>query len=300
MRLTVRVPQPPEAPDAPAELDVRDVPRERFELLLGGGLAGYVPVATAALLTACADHGASARVLEVRRGFGLHALLCAGILRPQSVDLLTDEASVAVVERVATRNRLEIGVHTAQSPSGPRRARVRIDDLTRVAEVEPNVLLIGGDASPLWAMRSARRTIERLRPTILVELPPAARRINAAPPFVTDLGYVGYRLTARPSWRPRARIRIGAGAEHRYVLWSPTALDEEFPVRFDCWREEVAVCDGDRNRRPPTVRSSIEWLGDTELGAIASKMLGRVRPTVRAAWNRAPRQVSRTSSSSSA
>lgn len=253
-RLTLQLPRPDDAPDGRPYLDVRDASSASVARLRKTGLAGHESPATAAILATCAMQGARASVVEVASGIGLHGLLCASMLRPRRVAILPGSPPAATaIEKIIERNQLAVIVDP-----GPRSA-VAIDQVVEATGIQPTLLIVDSDSSPVRTLRRARRTIEHFRPVIFVEAPSSTRLVRIPPPFLAAMGYEGYRLSGRPGWRPRTQLKVAAGSEHRFVMLCVGGLAPGFVDRFDAWREELAVFDADRIALEHSPRGLLDW-----------------------------------------
>jgi FkbM family methyltransferase len=134
---------------------------------------------------------------------------------------------------------------------------ITIDDYCDTNRIAPTLLKLDVEAFEPEVLSGARRTIERYRPTIVVEVltsrgPEHGDAINDA---MKGLAYEFHPLADDPTWEAEPRIAASVSRGARDWLLLPEPLDDEFARRSTEWSERIAVCTPDRNSRPPVVRS---------------------------------------------
>jgi FkbM family methyltransferase len=288
--MTYRLPLPtrPDGTPAAAELDIIEgISTAVQRVLRRDGLAGYEATTMATLLTLF-DQDERCVFLDIGANIGLYAELCAALFDPEAVVAFEPTPSTAgIARRIIASNSLPIVLVeaavgetagtaplylSAQSDAsnslvkGFKKATgavdvrvVTIDDYMSEHGLAPTVMKIDVETHEPEVLRGARATIAQHRPAIVVEI--LHRRGHDHGPAIEEavsgLGYTGYRLGARPGWRPRSRFKGKPNARHRDWLLVPQPLDPAFVERFEAWSKAVAVCTGDRNPRSPIGQSLV-------------------------------------------
>lgn len=275
------------------------------------GLARYESSTLATLLTLFDDLDSGFDFYDVGANMGLYAVICAGMFSPGSVVAFEPTPSTAaVLRKIVRKNDLDVDV--VEAAVGERAGRavlhlsttsdasnsmvvgfkeshgsievptLTLDDFTRRAGSDPNVMKIDVETFEPEVLAGAAATIRRSRPYIVIEV--LNRRGRDHGEEITRAmaphGYSYYPLGAAPDWQPRTTIEGAIGTPHRDWLLAPEPLDEGFAERWRAWSERLAECTVDRNSRVPimlSVRAAMKRGGPTEVVATARRYLAELR-----------------------
>lgn len=251
------------------------------------GLAGYEPATMAAILAQLEAAGPGFRFVDVGANIGLYSLLAAAMFEPEEVIAFEPTPDIATVARqLVAANGLSIDLQEAAISDRAGTAALhlanltdvsnslvegfkasdesvdiptlRLDDVASTWDRRPTIVKIDVEGHEAAALAGGRATIERLRPTLFVEVlnRKAGRLAQEIAERVDGLGYSCYRLDDVPEWTPVERVEVTPEG-HRDWMLTPAPLGDDFPARWQSWRDRLAECTPDRNSRVPVIRTSI-------------------------------------------
>ena len=252
------------------------------KLLRRAGLASFEPSTAAALLTCFEERGDGFVFHDVGANVGLYSAMAAAMFEPVSVTAFEPTPTTAqIAESIAQANGLRIDVVQAAlsdagghadlhlSPisdtsnslnpdfrSGIDTIRVpvmRLDDFVERSGRGPDVIKIDVETHEAAVLRGSRATLERYRPTLVVEVLTArqgrdfASEVSSA---LDGLGYSMYELLETPTFNAAPELTSSVGGTRDWLL-TPEPLASDFADRWTTWANRLAVCTSDRNSRVP-------------------------------------------------
>lgn len=293
--MTYRVPLPPGGRASTVDLiDGTSTSVQRY--VRRHGLGAYETSTSAAMLAL----GELARpdfiLFDIGCNMGLYSALLASMFRPGPVHAFEPSPSTAeIAKRVALANKLPIEIHqlalsdrdgfadlylspvsdssnslvegfrdTSETVEVP---TLTLDSFSEASGATPDIIKLDVETHERAVLDGGRRTIERSRPAIVVEVLRRRGRDHGdeITEFFDGLGYFYYELPAVPDWQPRDVIR-GNGTADRDWLLVPAPLPDSFPAQWDEWHDRLVACDESQNPRTPL---SSRALGAYRRGGLA-------------------------------
>jgi FkbM family methyltransferase len=288
MPLVVRLPRNPEVlrtlgryPRALNVFDGRQTAVQRQ--LRRSGLAGYQPLAQAALLAAAQRAPRDSAFYEVGAHIGFYSALINAVTGRRGPAVYAFEPSPAVADiarRLRDANGLdyqvleravaaEPGTTRLRLPSGPwgpegsgtrgpagalargRPPAVRVpvttlDEFTAEQRLAPGLIKIDERTPEAGVLDGALETIRANRPWIVCELPQRSRRaLRTALARVLDLDYRLYPIQPETPWPARTPedYRALAGSQHRHWLLAPRRVGGGWYRDMRLWLIAILACD---------------------------------------------------------
>lgn len=273
------------------------------------GLGNYEPSTVATVLALGERHDPGLVFFDIGANMGLYGSLTASMFAPAAVHCFEPAPLTAkVASDIARRNRLPVKVHqvalsdqdgeaelflspvsdasnslvagfrdTDRSVTVP---TLRVDSFVAEHGIDPHLLKLDVETHERAVLDGARATIERARPSVVIEVLRRKGRDHGLEiqEFFDGLGYSYYELSADPTWEAQSDIR-GSGTTDRDWLLAPSPLDDDFADRWSHWSGELARCDSSTNPRPPvvaSVRAARRRGGWSEVVATASRYVRSV------------------------
>jgi FkbM family methyltransferase len=249
------------------------------------GLAGYEPATMATLLAAFERQPPGFQFVDIGANMGLYSALCVAMFEPGRVIAFEPTPDVAAVarrvlaanERGAPVGRVEqcaLGARAGTAPlylsavsdssnslvAGFKQSVGQIDvevttldDYVETTATRPAIIKIDTETFEAAVIEGGRRTLERTRPWLVVEVLNRRGRdhgvdVSAA---MQGLGYSYYRLSRAADWRPAASIAGVPGSKETDWLLAPDPIDARFVARVRIWLDRLSACTADRNPRLP-------------------------------------------------
>lgn len=277
----------------------RQAPRTRLDIVDGvssavqrmlrtGGLACYEPSTMATLLAVFDQQRDGFTFFDVGANVGLYASVCASLFRPGTVVAFEPTPDVAAIaRRIAGANDLSVHVEELALSDAPGEAQlflsatsdtsnslaegfkeavgalsVRVDTIDRYRARTgraPGVVKLDAETYEPQVIRGGRRTIEELRPVIVVEV--LNRRGHDHGEALTEemdgSGYWYYPIRHDADWSPSPVITGRRGTKEQDWLLAPEPLPYSFGEAYRRWQQEVRRCSRETNSRLPLLGSVV-------------------------------------------